>query len=239
MMQEHPPWLPEFTLRHSDRACKVSLRINPAVGLELVVPRRMSEKKALQFLYDSRSWIEKHAHFLKALPDETTVNTWPEQIDFHAVALSWQLTYETMEHLSRIELKESENKLVFVGPVTHWDQCKPLFDHWLKEQAQVHIAPWMNQLSEHCQLKFNQLTFRGQKTRWGSCSSDKNISLNYKLLFFPARLMRYVLIHELCHIKHLNHSKHFWALVARYEPDYVRLKKELRQAEQYIPSCAI
>ena len=60
-MQEHPPWLPEFTLRHSDRARKVSLRINPGAGLELVVPRRMSKKKALQFLYDSRSWIERHA----------------------------------------------------------------------------------------------------------------------------------------------------------------------------------
>ncbi len=86
---------------------------------------------------------------------------------------------------------------------------------------------------------YKNLTFRGQKTVWGSCSSKKNINLNYKLLFLPARLVRYVLVHELCHIVHLDHSRRFWALVEQYEPDYARLKKELRHADHYMPEWII
>jgi len=70
------------------------------------------------------------------------------------------------------------------------------------------------------QLSFNQLRVKRLKTRWGSCSSLKNINLNIQLIHHPLSLIDYVIVHELAHLVHMNHSKRFWKLVAQYYPEY-------------------
>ncbi len=66
----------------------------------------------------------------------------------------------------------------------------------------------------------SRITVRDQKTRWGSCSSTGTLSLNYRLMFAPPRVLDYVVIHELCHLTHMNHSREFWNLVASVMPEY-------------------
>ena len=80
-----------------------------------------------------------------------------------------------------------------------------------------------------------KMQVRLQRTRWGSCSSQGNISLNASALFLERRVARYLLIHELCHLYSLNHSRRFWNCVERYEPDYRRLDRELANAWTEVP----
>ena len=79
---------------------------------------------------------------------------------------------------------------------------------------------------------------RLQRTRWGSCSNSGTISLNAALLFVEPPLVRYLFIHELCHLIALNHSRKFWAAVARYEPDFAALDRRLTAAWTEIPLWA-
>ena len=74
---------------------------------------------------------------------------------------------------------------------------------------------------------FKKIAIRNQKTRWGSCSKTGTISFNYKIALLPSHLADYIIIHELCHVGEMNHSRKFWSLVARTMPDYVLLRKEL------------
>lgn len=67
---------------------------------------------------------------------------------------------------------------------------------------------------------YSRITIRDQKTRWGSCSSTGTLSFNYRLMFAPPRVLDYVVVHELCHLTHMNHSKDFWNLVSSVQPDY-------------------
>jgi predicted metal-dependent hydrolase len=83
---------------------------------------------------------------------------------------------------------------------------------------------------------FRKMHIRGQRTCWGSHSSTGTISLNYCLMFLNPAHLRYVLIHELCHGTHMNHSRRFWSLVGRYEPDYRRLDKDLNSCWKKIPT---
>jgi predicted metal-dependent hydrolase len=76
---------------------------------------------------------------------------------------------------------------------------------------------------------YNNVTIRNTTSRWGSCSEHKNLNFSYKLLFLPEHLRDYVVVHELCHLTHLNHSPAFWALVAQVLPNYNTLRKELRE----------
>ncbi len=73
----------------------------------------------------------------------------------------------------------------------------------------------------------NRVSIRNMRTRWGSCSSQGNISISYIVGFLPPELRDYVLIHEICHLTHLNHSKQFWQLVSRADPQYAHHKKQL------------
>ena len=79
---------------------------------------------------------------------------------------------------------------------------------------------------------YNRITIRDQKTRWGSCSSRGTLSFNYRLIFAPPGILDYVVVHELCHLTHMNHSKDFWDMVARVMPDYRIRKQWLRDHGQ-------
>lgn len=77
-------------------------------------------------------------------------------------------------------------------------------------------------------LKFNKINIKNQKTRWGSCSKKGNLNFNYKILFLPNHIADYIIVHELCHLKELNHSHKFWNLTAQAVPNYLDIKKELK-----------
>jgi len=77
-------------------------------------------------------------------------------------------------------------------------------------------------------FKFNKISIKDQKTRWGSCSRKGNLNYNYKLLLLPGHIADYIIVHELCHLKEFNHGKKFWSLVAKAVPDYLDIKKELK-----------
>ena len=106
---------------------------------------------------------------------------------------------------------------------------------WLRERAKEVFVPWIGKVSDELGLTFADVTVRRQRSRWGSCSSAQRISLNCALLFVEPRLVRYLFIHELCHTRHLNHSRAFWRLVARFEPDYEVREAALAQAWRMVP----
>lgn len=99
-----------------------------------------------------------------------------------------------------------------------------------KEAARKVIVARLEVLNaEHYGLTYGRVAIRNTKTRWGSCSSDGNLNFHYRLAFLPQELMDYVLIHELCHLQELNHSRAFWALVAQADPEHKAHRKALHE----------
>jgi predicted metal-dependent hydrolase len=92
------------------------------------------------------------------------------------------------------------------------------------ELAQKKVA----QFNEQYVLSYCRISIRNQKTRWGSCSKLGNLSYNYKIILLPERLVDYIIVHELCHLKEFNHSQKFWDLVAQVLPDYKQRRKEIK-----------
>ena len=76
---------------------------------------------------------------------------------------------------------------------------------------------------------YTRITIRDQKTRWGSRSSSGTLSFNYRLMYAPRKVLDYVVVHELCHITHMNHSKEFWDMVASILPDYKESRNWLKE----------
>jgi predicted metal-dependent hydrolase len=104
-----------------------------------------------------------------------------------------------------------------------------------KEEALMCITERVKHYQHYYGVTYNRLAIRNQKSRFGSCSAGHNLNFNYRLLFLPPELRDYVVVHELCHLRELNHSPKFWALVSETIPDY-RVRKQELQAFSRIPS---
>lgn len=100
---------------------------------------------------------------------------------------------------------------------------------WFHTKAEEEIPQRTAQLSKEVGVSYNQVRIKDTKTRWGSCSSKKNLNFNFRLIMAPEAVMDYVIIHELCHLKHMNHSKEFWDTVAVYMPQYEKYKNWLKE----------
>jgi predicted metal-dependent hydrolase len=106
-------------------------------------------------------------------------------------------------------------------------QDKKYEDH--KEQARIFITERLLYYNQFLQLSFEKVFVKRQRRVWGSCSSRRNLNFNYKLLFLEPVLADYVIVHELCHLQEMNHSKKFWDLVASILPDYKERRQKLKK----------
>jgi predicted metal-dependent hydrolase len=96
-----------------------------------------------------------------------------------------------------------------------------------KEKALHFVLGRIEYLNKFYTFKVNSIGIKNQKTRWGSCSGKGNLSFNYKIIFLPVHLADYIIVHELCHLKEMNHSPRFWSLVAEQIPDHKIRRKEV------------
>ncbi len=230
---------PVYTIRYSSRAKRVSLRMSPERGLEVVLPRGADAARVPDFVRRKRAWIEKQTRRLAErrglLLGQPLL---PEQIPFRAVCEVWQVRYVDGSGAPRLTMRRARGVLVVSGADTDEQACRRHLLAWLHRQGKRCLIPWLEALGQEYGLAYGSVSIRRQKTRWGSYSARGNVSLNCKLLFLPASLTRHVLIHELCHSRYMNHSARFWRLVTALDPDTASSRVALRDAWRYVPRWA-
>lgn len=97
-----------------------------------------------------------------------------------------------------------------------------------KEKSRIFIYERIDYYNQIYNFKINRISVRNQRTRWGSCSEKGNLNFNYRILLLPQYLADYIIVHELCHLKEMNHSFKFWNLVAQTFPNHLEIRKEIR-----------
>lgn len=228
----------DYIVRESSKAKHVSLKMSIKGNLEVIVPKGFDQKRIPEILQSKQRWIERVVHRMatqQALAGTDVVAERPQRIALQAIAEDWQVEYKPGKP-SVVQVREqAQNNLLLQGNVDDIETCKAALKRWVGHKAEKHLPPWLQIISQEVRLPFKRVSVRQQKTIWGSCSIRKTISLNAKLLFLPADLVRYVLVHELSHTIHLNHSRDFWNLVGENEPNYEALDGSLRDARYLVP----
>lgn len=227
-----------YTVKESTKSKHVLLRVSYFdASLTVVIPKGFNRRLIPEVLQERQSWIERARKQVAELRRQSgeLPCALPERIRLRAIGREWQVSYEQAPG-SVITLEENEDCLVLRGKVENTEACKLLLQRWLRIKAKLHLAPWLAEVSEKQGLPTGAVRVGAQRTRWASCSAQKTISLNQKLLFLPPELVDYVFIHELCHTVHLNHSRKFWKLVQARAPEGAALEVEMRTAWRYVPA---
>ncbi len=134
------------------------------------------------------------------------------------------------KYMSKKELKKIiENKLDWINKnLENSKQNKEKKDLYTREQFTKIVEKNANELIKQTQLVPNKIRIKNIKYAWGTCSSNRNITINYNLIKYNEDIIKYVILHELCHLKYMNHSKDFWNLIEKYMSNYKEIKKQLK-----------
>ncbi len=232
---EEPGDTPGFSVRESSRARRLSIKVFPRGRVEVVVPRRTRAKDVQVFVDEHRDWIRKSREsFARVLPPEHFML--PNFVELPAIAQQFRIRYERRSGAKTVRYRCHNNVVVLRGCTNDDKSCVEALKRWLASIAKAEFGPRLKTLSSLTGDPYKAMHVRGQRTCWGSHSSSGTISINYCLIFLEPALLRYLMIHELCHARHMNHSRRFWRRVGRFEPEYRRLDKALSDSWTQIPA---
>lgn len=205
------------------RAKRLSLSVDPVDGLRVVMPRQLSERYIQRCLSKYSKWIERELFKVQITRsqyakyqfenDGTTIfNGLPHQLEF-------------IKGTRKVIIDDSVIKISGGTPIVL--AMKKQYLLWLRREAKKELGAKLKDYSALSGIPYTGFSVRGQKTIWGSCSSKGAISLNWKLMCMPAVVQDYVIMHELTHIRELNHSAEFWKTLKTFIPNMKQHKQWL------------
>jgi predicted metal-dependent hydrolase len=217
-----------FTIVHrtNKKIKRISLSLENSDEILIKTPLKFKAHNLKEIVYEYKDWILRSFHKVppKNAFDFVTGGVVPYLGENYPMVMS--------ENNKIKNVKFSFDDETFFVEHNNQKQSYEDFMEGLKTFYKHHsikvIDPIFDEWTYKTGLFPEKITYRYTKTRWGSCSVENNISINYKLLQFDIRCIEYVVLHELCHIKHKNHSKQFWDLVSFYMPDYKQVEKMIK-----------
>ena len=202
----------------NSRSQRYILRLKPDGTARVTIPRGGSQAKARQFAEQNVEWLKRQMERVAARPNGKAA--WPvgSEILFRGEAV-------------KIAAGESGSSITFTDQiisVTQLDQDhRHQIERHLHRVAAVELPPRVFHFAQQHGLKVERVTVRNQKSRWGSCSRKGTVSLNWRLIQAPALVADYIVLHELMHLRQMNHSRKFWQEVENVCPEY-------REAERWL-----
>jgi predicted metal-dependent hydrolase len=206
----------EYTVRRSDRARRVRVRVDPRDGaVEVVLPRRAAAREAASAVAELRSWIGRR---------QAEVAVTQARVAARGGAVPY-LGTDLLLHVEAGRIRVHRRGDVLLVPD---GDARPAIERWYRRQARAEIAPRLDAAATALSTSYTKLTIRDQRTRWGSCSSTGAMSFNWRLLLAPDAVLEYVVRHEACHLAVMNHSPRFWGLMGQLMPGYEVPRRWLR-----------
>jgi hypothetical protein len=197
----------DYTIRRSERARRTRVTVDPARGVEVVLPRRASARDAAAAVSELSPWIERRLREVERA--RASVAARGDTVPYLGQTLA------LVEQPGRVRVHRRGSALLVPA-----EDRAPALERWYRRAARDEVAARLDRACQSAGFEYTRLTIRGQRTRWASCSREGAMSFNWRLLLAPEAVLDYVVWHEVCHLKVMDHSPRFWALLARHCPDY-------------------
>lgn len=203
------------------RRRSVSLEIDKHGKLIVRMPMRLPEKVGLEFMKKKSSWIRKKITMVTKRA--SIYKTFDAGEEFLFLGNKYPLIF-IPKNKSKLILKDG----FFQMSEVRRDKFKDVFKKFYKTAAYNFVKKIAERYGEIFNLQYKSIKITSAKTRWGSCSNKGDISFSWRLIMSPSAVVEYVVVHEMAHLKHGNHSRRFWLEVRKMLPDYEKRKKWLK-----------
>lgn len=211
--------LPPFEIIRSNRKT-LSISVDCFARLIVRAPRNYSEERIFSFLKEKEAWIFKQIEKMQG----AGMRLPPENLDGYTFLLLGK-TCEIRLTNGRYIRFDSENNVLYLPE----KNARKRLVSWLKENAKRIFTQASLETAKRMGVTFQSVEISSARTRWGSCSQENAIRYSFRLLYAPKEVIEYVVVHELAHVKHKNHSPAFWREVGNYVPDYKTRRKWLKE----------
>lgn len=211
-----------YQIKRSKRVSGLKIEINQKGEVIATAPPLLPEFLIKKMIESKTDWIEKSLK--KVRKQQININS-DEVIIFDK---KYQIKINN--EADRTEIKVWGNKLLVdnLSKKTN-KQITEQIERFLKNTATKYLVQKTKTIAQKMGIDYGRVSIRQQKSRWGSCSSQGNLNFNWRLVHYSPKVIDYVIIHELAHRKELNHSKRFWDIVRKYDPEYPIHKSKLNK----------
>lgn len=221
----------DVLFRHSSRARHLNITVKPFVGARVSIPVGMSYTSAIRLVTEKKLWLKQHLFKMKELEKQQTI--FDEDSGYCSKHHKLYLKKSDRRNISVKLSKEKINVLypteLKTGSAEVQSAIRIGIERALKIEAKIYLPDRVKILAVKFNFDYSKLTLKNIKSRWGSCSRKNNINLSIHLMRLPERLIDYVILHELVHTVHHNHSTRFWNLLDKVTGGAKRLDKELSE----------
>ena len=217
----------QYQVRWSARARRLRLAVSDA-GVVVTLPQGINAREAESFIQQHAGWLKAQMHKLEKARQAKSSHELPDDIILLRGKPTQVRVVEEADRKTRALVMESGGRLILHLPQGKSQLKGSLIESALKQMARTELEQAVAVQARMMNVSPRKVTIRDQRTRWGSCSSKGTLSFNWRLVMAPPEIMRYVVVHELAHLKVPNHSAAFWKLVSQYFPGYVQARQWLK-----------
>lgn len=210
---------PDFIERSNRKTLSLSVLKNGSVVVK--APISMSDSTISKFVEEKQNWIRE-----KLMIVSDNISKFDDVLHYRRFLIYGNKYRVVLADVKRIET--GNNFEIFVPKKYESDKVLKNLKAWYKKLAKQVLGERLAYIEQKIKLKSSLFKIGDSKGRWGSCSSSGVICLNWRVVMLPPKIIDYVIVHELCHLVELNHSKNFWKLVGTFLPDYAKLKQEIK-----------
>lgn len=231
--------LPEYRVRTSARARRVRLTVSVRDGLVVTVPERF-RGDIPAIVASKRVWAERALAGIaekRALVLGGAEALLPHRIELRALGLTLPVEYVASD-ASAVSARTDKGCVVVRGDIDDAEKCLLAMRRWLLRTARAELSAWCEDAARRSGLAPTAITVSAARTRWGSCSARGRVMLNRNLLFLPPELVDALVLHELAHLRVLDHSPRFWSLLATLDPASLEHRAALKSAGDLVPVWA-
>lgn len=218
----------EYKINYSRRKT-MSITVKPDGTIRVAAPKGTAAKTVQDWVASKSKWIAAKLAEVELANRRVAERSYQSGEEISYLGMPMRLELINDPHQTRTMIKGREGTVQITGPDCSPAAVKAALETWYRWAAGRYIRARVGYFATQVGRKPGRITIREQKTRWGSCSAQGNLNFNWRIMMAPPEIIDYLVVHELCHLVHLDHSPEFWNLVASIIPDYKARKDWLRK----------
>lgn len=217
----------EFTVEYRKRRT-LEIGIEPPSNITVIAPIGASEEEILRAVKTKAKWITQKLFEFREMEYRKRKIEYVNGESFMYLGRNYSLQIMVGNSIKKPEAKLYQGKFNVISNTKDQNKIRAAMEDWYRQKTLEKVLDRVEYYKSYFKVSPNTIKVKEQKKRWASCNSKRDLLFNWRCAMAPAFVLDYIVVHELCHMEHLNHSTEFWSLVKRIMPDFEKRKEWLK-----------